>query len=531
MATYDIKAPDGTVFEVTAPDNASEAEVLAYAQAQFKQQQPSAPPPVQQTQSPAPPPAQATGAPRNYALSEVPLAALQNAPASAGKLVSGLADMVMSPIETGKALGNLAMNKDDSWNKAKQALLARYGGTEEIKRTIAEDPVGVMSDFSTAALGASKLANVAKLGKAGSVLNTAANVTDPFRLAGKAISGAGDAMGKAGVGLTGLSTGVGRDVVREAFTAGRTGDPGSLLGNMRVQIPQHHLVMDARQNLNTLKTTRDADYTAGIAATAADTTPIAFAPIEAAFNAAVAPLTRGGKSLIGKAEARVIKEVEAAVAQWKNNPVPNTAIELDGLRRRLDAVYPKSPQHVQAQRVVAQVRDAVNATISGQSSTYAATMAGYADDTERLNELSKTLGLGRKQSNDAAIRKLVGSAQDTSINSAYRQNLLGQLEGIGPNQLSPGIAGQALSQWMPHGTMMRSTAGAVGSVAALGGLVAHPAALFGLGVLPLASPRIVGETMFKLGQTAKIFDAAGKAKAFLPRVNTVAQFANPQLED
>lgn len=36
MAKYRIKAPDGSTFEVTAPDSASEAEVMAYAQSQFK---------------------------------------------------------------------------------------------------------------------------------------------------------------------------------------------------------------------------------------------------------------------------------------------------------------------------------------------------------------------------------------------------------------------------------------------------------------------------------------------------------------
>lgn len=34
MAVYEIQSPDGSVFEITAPDNATEAEVLAYAQSQ-----------------------------------------------------------------------------------------------------------------------------------------------------------------------------------------------------------------------------------------------------------------------------------------------------------------------------------------------------------------------------------------------------------------------------------------------------------------------------------------------------------------
>jgi hypothetical protein len=36
MATYEVKGPDGSVYEVTAPDGASESDVLAYAQKNFK---------------------------------------------------------------------------------------------------------------------------------------------------------------------------------------------------------------------------------------------------------------------------------------------------------------------------------------------------------------------------------------------------------------------------------------------------------------------------------------------------------------
>jgi len=41
MATYEIKSPDGQTWEVTAPDSASEDEVLAYARSNFKSKQPT----------------------------------------------------------------------------------------------------------------------------------------------------------------------------------------------------------------------------------------------------------------------------------------------------------------------------------------------------------------------------------------------------------------------------------------------------------------------------------------------------------
>ncbi len=41
MAKYRINAPDGSVFEVSAPDTATESEVMAYAQAEFAKQKPA----------------------------------------------------------------------------------------------------------------------------------------------------------------------------------------------------------------------------------------------------------------------------------------------------------------------------------------------------------------------------------------------------------------------------------------------------------------------------------------------------------
>jgi hypothetical protein len=43
MPTYEVTSPDGRTFEVTAPEGASQADVLAYAQQNFKPAEPSAP--------------------------------------------------------------------------------------------------------------------------------------------------------------------------------------------------------------------------------------------------------------------------------------------------------------------------------------------------------------------------------------------------------------------------------------------------------------------------------------------------------
>ena len=114
-----------------------------------------------------------------YDLVDVPLAAIKNVPASAGKLVSGIVDVLSSPLESAKGLLDAAAgglhnvlperltkfvddleNNPEAVNRAVKTANAiggmykeRYGGYENIKRTLATDPVGVAADISTLLTG------------------------------------------------------------------------------------------------------------------------------------------------------------------------------------------------------------------------------------------------------------------------------------------------------------------------------------------------------------------------------------------
>lgn len=174
---------------------------------------------------------------REYALTEVPIEAVKNLPESAGKFVSGIAQSLIHPIDTAQSLGQLIggsafavlPENAQSWliehannpEKVKESInmanalgrsyKEKYGSFEGAKRAIAEDPVGVAADLSTALTGGgaavSKLGAVktgAALSKAGAVINPmrpiAPIIEAPFKLAGKgagAISRAFDPKGQA----------------------------------------------------------------------------------------------------------------------------------------------------------------------------------------------------------------------------------------------------------------------------------------------------------------------------------------------
>lgn len=120
---------------------------------------------------------------RSYAASEVPLEALKNLVPSAVEGVSAMAQPLLHPINTAKALGGIAaggLQKGaktlgmtptseehiPSFDALMDFLAERYGGWENIKRTAAEDPFGSALDLSTIlGVGGAAAGKVAKIGE------------------------------------------------------------------------------------------------------------------------------------------------------------------------------------------------------------------------------------------------------------------------------------------------------------------------------------------------------------------------------
>lgn len=120
----------------------------------------------------------------------------------------GMTQLVTSPIETAKAIGNVALggvqklipgeqSSEPAFNTLADFYGQRYGSMDQFKQTAMEDPVGVLSDASTAlflgaaplkaAGAASKVAGapglLSSLGGAGNLLGKTAAALDPLNLA------------------------------------------------------------------------------------------------------------------------------------------------------------------------------------------------------------------------------------------------------------------------------------------------------------------------------------------------------------
>jgi hypothetical protein len=139
---------------------------------------------------------------------EVGMEAVANIPSSAKRLAGDIYQAVRHPIETGKSVVGLARGVAQKAIPGEQAqekyadamgefIKERYGGEEELKRTIAEDPVGALADLAmvfTVAGGtlktAGKVRGLEKAAKTGEVISKIGTAAEPLSLAAKAGVGA-----------------------------------------------------------------------------------------------------------------------------------------------------------------------------------------------------------------------------------------------------------------------------------------------------------------------------------------------------
>jgi hypothetical protein len=148
---------------------------------------------------------------RSYSAAEVPGQMIRNLPSSAARFAGGLYEAATSPVQTAKGILDIGAgaiqsvlpqtvvdfvnqfeaNPDagrqvvEAARAAGGALADRYGGYENIKRTLAEDPVGAVADLSTiltAGAGAARLTSrvAPSAGGVATALERAAVATNPL---------------------------------------------------------------------------------------------------------------------------------------------------------------------------------------------------------------------------------------------------------------------------------------------------------------------------------------------------------------
>ena len=477
---------------------------------------------------------------RNYALSEVPGSALKNAPHSAIETARNLGTAILHPLDTVNAMGDIlggglragvkavlptaAFNYIDSFappenvkrvsgaaNAFGQLMSDRLGGYENIKRTAAEDPVGLLADASMLMTGggsaAARLPGMAGRLAEGAV--AAGNAIDPIMLAGKGAAKAVDFVGNGAANALGLSTGAGADALKVGYQAGKDGN-NSFLSGLRGDATADNVVGMAKSGFSDMAFDRGKGYQADIAALGAPTSALDLTPVRTAVSDAKDLFSKNG--FIKDDAAKLVHDsIQKKIKEWeKANPTPTT-LDFDNLKQAIGVIREGADTGTRAYKVADNVYKSVADEIGGKVSGYKEAMQNYADASQHLTQVSKTMSLnGAGTVIDTAARKLLsGLRNNVNTNFGQRKAILEELNQKNPN-LMPTLAGMALSSPTPRGL-----AGHAASLEAVGALLHNPALLAGL---PLTSPKLMGYGAYGAGRAA---DFAQPLSRFAPSADTL----------
>ena len=170
----------------------------------------------------------------------------QNVPSSAVEMGKNLASAVVHPADTVTGFARIAAGGLEkilpeserkpqdiaSFDSMTDFFRQRYGGMDELKRTIENDPVGFLADLSTVVSGAGGLVSkageaskIASLAKAGGAVSKAAEFTEPISLAMKTAGGvakkAGDIAESASSSMANRFFRAPKDIAESRLRAGK----------------------------------------------------------------------------------------------------------------------------------------------------------------------------------------------------------------------------------------------------------------------------------------------------------------------
>lgn len=544
MASYKITSPDGQVYRVNAPDDASQEDVMAYAQKSFKMAaQPK--PETTLTQDIK------QGAGNTLAglvrgagsigatlLAPVDIAkdaiagkglsldsnrqrradmdsALQTMGAETDSLGYGagkLGGEILGTAGAGGALASgtrmgLAMAGKSAPAAIEPLLAAISSGGFSTGSKVAPGALPFLKDQAVRAIGgavsggaSAGLVNPEDAGMGAAIGGALPGVVKVAGEAGKLVGRGASSLAKNTLGMT---TGAGAETFGTAYRAGKEGGT-SFLDNMRGNVPMTDVLDSAKDALSKMRVERGNQYRSGMVDIANDKTVINFTPIENAVNSLKTMGSYKGQ-VINKNAAGTVDEVSGLVSQWKSlDPAEyHTPEGLDALKKAIGDVRDATQFGTPGRKAADTVYNAVKSQIDMQAPTYAKVMKDYSQASEVLTEIERSLSLGNKAAADTSMRKLQ-SLMRNNVNTNYgnRLNLAKTLEEKGADIL-PSVAGQDASSFTPRGLQGLAASGA--GVAGLMNPVSFAA-------LPFTSPRLMGELSYGLGAMNRgIGGAANKA--------------------
>ena len=515
----DVRLPDGTIIN-NIPEGTTKAELAAKLSAKGYNLPMDNEPKVET-------------APQSLSTGEALAKGALNLIPSTGKLIGGAYQAIRHPIQTIDTLSTLgagAVNKilppsiqaaskrfdvallgpekaqqfetqaNELANAVGKDYVNKYGSYKGFKKAFAEDPASILADASTILTGGGAALKASGLAKTAEAVNQAAKYTNPLYVAGKTAQAVSYVPSQLAKGLVGVTTGVGKAPVEEAIKAGEQNIlKGTTTFAENLRNPQRADAVEmAKSALNNIREMKNQQYRGGMVDISNDKSILNFDDIDLARLNTEGMGTFKGK-VVNQSAADAMGKVKAAINEWKGaDPAEfHTPEGMDKLKQRIGGILESIPYEERTARSAVQdMYNAVKGTISKQAPTYSKVMSDYSEASDLIHEIESGLSLkskGGRINADAAMRKLQSIMRNNvTTNYGQRARLADELVNAGAIELRPALAGQSMSAILPRGLG--------GQIETYGGGAAalmNPSLLFGA---PLASPRIMGEALYKYGQ-------------------------------
>lgn len=312
-------------------------------------------------------------------------------------------------------------------------------------------------------------------------------------------------IGEAGKNYLGMTTGAGTEAMTQALRAGREGGKVAqdFTSAMRGQSSMDDALTMAKQNLDAMGQQKQVAYRQGMARIKSDKTVLDLGGVDKALNDAIGMATYKGQ-IKNERAAQVLSNIKGEIDNWKSlNPAEyHTPEGLDALKQKIGGIIEGIDfKEKTALSAASKVYNSLKSEITQQAPEYSKVMKDYSEAADTIREIEKSLSLGNKASADTAMRKLQ-SLMRNNVNTNYGQRtaLAQEMIGAGGQDFMPALAGQSLNSLTPRGLQGLGAGTGSGVLAYTGNL--GPAAL----LAATSSPRLVGETMYKAGQAARVTD-------------------------
>jgi len=508
MPDFNITGPDGKDYTISGPEGSTREDALRMA------------PKLHAAGKLRPAEPKEAEKPKDISWSDVPLEAVKHVPESAVNFAKATIEPVLHPIETATNLKNIGAGVLQKLNLLEgkdaepyadavgQFLKARYGSTDAIKQTLANDPVGLAADLSMVfSLGGSAAARApGMLGRAGEAVAATGKAIDPLQAAASGAKlGAKQVQNYAGNYLAH----VGERPLAEAFKAGAAGGAraDAFQGSLRGVTPVEEIVGEARGAVEGIGQEAGKAYRSGMLDISQDYHMLDFADINAAMKKNEGVGRYKGVELETPDVKSVRERMSAVINTWRGYAPAqyHTPEGFDALKRALGYIYEETERGTPANLVAGAIYRAAKDTIVKQAPAYAKVMEGYAESKNIIRELEHELTGKPDALVNPALRKLQSVMRNNvHTNWGSREKLAEMLVENGATNLMERLAGQALRSWTPRG--FGKLVGSADLAAGIGGaLLGHPWVLAKvLLTLPMMSPRILGEAAYYAGKMSPL---------------------------